>query len=638
MKKAIVLTLILLSISQQASSTVFCPDDRYEMPMDSKLPWGAVGYMNNACTATLIDSEHILAAAHCFSYLNWIGKDQLGNDLYEDGFWQVRNDGQGVPQLGFYPGYNPNWDVSTNPSIIPMLQEHKIDRAVVGVRLGAGGSAAAYWGIGHLTTPVTDWPSLEIKTVPLYPYDIQLPGYGRDQNYFDENGIPAPHPIPNWIVDPDPQSGNCWWTPALVDSDCSVDTDDTNYPGVLTHDCATVGGNSGSPLIWSKPSFIRLRHTRYYIAGVNHGGGENVEACDPLPPDKNGLSLGPSAEWFQYAPRFSAGVALARYDDGTSRTQVFSTDSDTNRVVRRYRDGLESNDSFTPFSVLDTITDPQIIEAFNQPNGKPQLIVVTKNGYLLSKRVANDNNWSAWTRMSRPSIMILSNKQMVSPGRVIDIASSYDANAMPRIYVATERGTVYTRTQSNRSFLRRWTSWKSLLNAHQKFVKITALTRVDGVQQLFLVNQDGAVFTQWETDQETNTWSNPEPFPNLDALPKIVDIAVTIDLLQSINVFALDENGKIWVRISAADEWSEWALWSVGLYNPGTSGHSTTDFYQSGPFQLASLTAGHLREEDRLPVLFATDKYGNIYYTTQQSTPGTIIKFWNGWRSFYDAL
>lgn len=49
-------------------AVVFCPDDRYLMPISNSLPWGAVGYMDNGCTATLIDSRHIVAAAHCFCY------------------------------------------------------------------------------------------------------------------------------------------------------------------------------------------------------------------------------------------------------------------------------------------------------------------------------------------------------------------------------------------------------------------------------------------------------------------------------------------------------------------------------------------------------------------------------------------
>ena len=97
--------LFLIYDLTPGSAVVFCPDDRFLMPMSNSLPWGAVGYMDNGCTATLIDSRHIVAAAHCFCY------DDTGS-------WQNN--------LFFYPNFNPN---RTN------TQSFAIDRAVVGTRV-----------------------------------------------------------------------------------------------------------------------------------------------------------------------------------------------------------------------------------------------------------------------------------------------------------------------------------------------------------------------------------------------------------------------------------------------------------------------------------------------------------------------
>ena len=61
--------------------------------MTQNAPWGAVGYLNDGCTATLIDGYHILTAAHCV---------RNGNT----GAWVPNGD---FPNpLRFYPNFHPN--------------------------------------------------------------------------------------------------------------------------------------------------------------------------------------------------------------------------------------------------------------------------------------------------------------------------------------------------------------------------------------------------------------------------------------------------------------------------------------------------------------------------------------------------
>ena len=212
------------------SAVVFCPDDRYLMPISNSLPWGAVGYMDNGCTATLIDSRHIVAAAHCFCY------DDTGS-------WQNN--------LFFYPNFNPN---RTN------TQSFVIDRAVVGTRVETGGEfQASDWGIGHLAKDVTDFPALPIACILTVPANVNSSGYGRDLSFFGMGQAPP--------GGSSKMGCNVWWQPALVDPECKVYKIDQDQ---LFFDCATVGGNSGSPVLYKIGN-------NYFLAGVIHGPGNPVQ-------------------------------------------------------------------------------------------------------------------------------------------------------------------------------------------------------------------------------------------------------------------------------------------------------------------------------------------------------------------------
>src|SRR6267143_433418 len=67
-----------------------------ELRLNPGKPLNAVGFLNNGCTAFLIDSNHIVAAAHCFQS-NFTGAWQTG--------------------LRFYPNFHPDRVVADNKHV-----------------------------------------------------------------------------------------------------------------------------------------------------------------------------------------------------------------------------------------------------------------------------------------------------------------------------------------------------------------------------------------------------------------------------------------------------------------------------------------------------------------------------------------
>jgi hypothetical protein len=551
------------------------PDDRTIMPMQTTLPCGAVGFVDNGCTGVLIDSQHVLAAAHCFIW-------DYNTALFQQGDWQT--------PLYFFPNYHPD---RANPPY------YLIDRLVVGTRVETGAEyIASDWGIGHLTTPVTGFPAMQIQPAPStkYPFVITYAGYARDPERFPT--APYPQPPPGGFC---PYfGGNCWWIPALIDPNCIALNDTGNAITLDSVTCKIMGGNSGSPLIWNAGT---AGSPAYRITGVIHGGG-----------------VQPAATRFLYAPRFAGGVALAAYDDGSARTQVFATDGDSSRVVRRYRQGTSVNDGFTAYASLGTVPSPGRIAAFKLTNNKPQVVVVSGDGNLYTSFVNNSSAWQAWTVLDKPS----------GVSAFVDVDAAYDADGTNQLYAIGSNGLPYTRRRLSTDPYAGWASWQALASPGTNYRRITAIRRADGTQQIFLVSTANDVYTLWQTSATPSSgWSSIAPFETA-GLPPIADLDAAWTEDEQVQVFSVATNGGLWTRTmvtsSPAGGWNNWQTWSMALYAPQAVTPPVID-------DIVSLTASLWQEQtggDIVPVVLATDSQGNIYYTTHSKALG-----WQPWRSFY---
>jgi hypothetical protein len=557
--------------------------ERTTMPITTALPWGAVGFLDNGCTASLIDNQHILAASHCFTF---DGDGPIlpttGLPQYLQGAWQ-----SGFGGLVFFPNYHPS---RTNPP------RFAVDRAVVGSRVQTGSTAQADWGIGHLATPVTDFPALTIDPIPRwrYPDFVAFAGYARDIAIYPKGNASFPQPAPGGYC---PNFGNnCWWIPALVDPKCLALHVVGTYVATDVFSCPIQGGNSGSPVVWNRGSG---EQPAFRLTGVISDGGRFW-----------------NARWFQHAPRFAADVAVASHDDGTQQTQVFAADRDLGHVVSRLRTDTSTSGAFTPFRDLGALPQPGPLAAFRLQNGRPQVVVVSGNGKLLTSYVVASGQWQAWQTLAGPSDV----------GGFLDIAAAIDAGGIPHLYVIGSDDKLYTTRATGAAGGVAWGNWSEIPTGVGA-ERVSVVRHGDGRQQVFVVSTAGAVHSVWQTNPTSGSaWSSGSMF--FGSTQPIADVSAGLTPLGQVQVFAVDDAGAAWSRradqLSPTGTWGSWTPWRVPLYAPVASKPPALD-------GLVSLTASRwLEGGGTVPVVFGTDRQGNIYVTTFENNQ------WQPWRSFYN--
>ncbi|WP_367358046.1 trypsin-like serine protease [Methanothrix sp.] len=345
------------------------------------------------------------------------------------------------------------------------------------------------------------------------------------------------------------------------------------------------------------------------------------EACGDQGPALDHLNAGPSAKRFQYAPRFAKNVAIARHVDGSARTEVFVIDSDNDLVVTRSRNGNSVADGFSAFSSLGSITSPRQIAAFIQTNAKPQVVVTSEAGKLYTRAVSkSSDSWNGWTTIDLPAGVT----------EALDVDAAYDSEGNNQIFVVGDDGNLYTRGRINKEPDSAWKGWEKL-TASGSIRKVTALRRADGTEQAFLIDSAGGLATLWQMEAKpSSSWTAPGNFEN-PSKSAIIDIDAAWTEDEQTWIFAVDEKGALWVRAMVSKDssqgWGDWQPWATNLYAPSAKS------LQPQPEGIVSLTASRWQEEtggDIVPVVFATDNKGNIYYTTHDRSGG-----WSAWRSFY---
>jgi hypothetical protein len=550
------------------------------MAMTTSLPWGAIGFLDNGCTAALIGPRHILAAAHCFTFDD-DGSTAAGM-AYSQGAWQRG--------LVFFPNYHPS---RPNPPRVA------VERAIVGSRVQDGSNTPADWGIGYLAEPVTAFPALSIQPMERsqYPAIVQYAGYARYPGRFPQKQASFPEP-----AHPNPSGGgycanfkaNCWWIPALVNPRCRAIEE---IRGIVRTDglrCPVEGGNSGSPVVWNAGN---AANPAWRVTGVISGPGGFWDAAR-----------------FAHAPRFARDIALATADGSKARTQVFAVDDDLSRVVSRTRDGAAATDPFGYFRDLGRVARADRIAATEQADGRPLLVASAFGGVLWVNHVGSGGAWAGWARLPVP------------PGvtSIHDIAAVTMSDGSPGLFVAGG-GTLYYTPLSVTASGVRPESWTVMMPG-DAVRRVSAIRHPDGAVQVLALAANGTLRSMEQTNPGAYAgWTSPQTF-SAAPLSGLLDVTLGWTPEGRVQAFALGASGRFWARdVDAARNWGAWLEFTVPRFAPLAFGSPPLD-------GVISITAGRWKEggANGQPVLFALDDQGNIYLSTWETSR------WRSWRSFYN--
>lgn len=643
------------------SPLLYAGETYLELTQNPGRPLNAIGYLSNGCTAFLIDTDTIAAAAHCFTVW-W--EDPDSNIRIGD--WQQN--------LRFYPNFHPD-RVTANPNAVPRAE---VSRVVVGTRAGLNIQDSGFgqggrndWAIAKLKN-WRDNAGLDLTPVPLsnsVPWTegttIFTGAYIRHRIPVD--GLPpvdtsAPHwdditwdgscnqwavkrrttpniapPAPGIPAVPDPYSGcsSRWAAGYAIDGQIRLVEN-----GLITHNISVHGGSSGSPV-------LGYQNQKYQAYGVTYGGSyyrqgdnpaEGAFHCTTYPNcvvpqlyayDRTRLdrmNYAVSADRFIQAPRRAYNVSIGQ-TASNGGTAIFATDADRDVLVHRERIyPPEQGQAFGHWSSLgtpDSSRDLYQLATCSHSTNKPQVIVIASGKLFHRYVLPNTWTWSEWNTFALPG----------GNTSVKDVDVMLDRSNRCQLVAIGNTGHIYTRVKNGNGPLD-WGSWS--LAASGPYTHVSAL-RYNDLRYIAMINPAGKV---WYSSQSTaGTWATPVQIPGQDNSEVMIDVDMTHDEFGRGLIFALDDDftkNLMYVPMYGPSAFSSWFHLETKLH----AHNAPANRAPTRAPDLNTITAGSWLEGaagSYSPVIFGTDDWGNVYFI-EYTRAGNRNEWVLEWKSFYDNV
>jgi len=224
---------------------------------------------------------------------------------------------------------------------------------------------------------------------------------------------------------------------------------------------------------------------------------------------------------------------------------VYATQPSSNSMTMRWSLGTGFDSSWYAWTCLDSLRQPQRTAAANLSGFGTEVYVTTKSGALFVRHLFTSIGWAPWESHPLPS----------ANSHADDVATVGRPSSIPFLYVI-DRARVFVRHRANSSEVAQYLPWAEV-KAPPSPQRISAGIRLDGRQQVFIVDATGSAFTSIQTSALPDAGFGAFERFGDESTPTLSEIQCGYLENGSLTVFGLSA-GAVWSRSLSGNAWGAW--------------------------------------------------------------------------------